>query len=226
MSPILCGAAGMPGLGQAPYPEGMTSAPGPRRPSAAVYRRRRLVAAVVALLVLSLMIWGVSAGVRAIAHAVSGDPAAQAPATPSEAAPTSEAPAGANPDGSCPAKALTVTGSTDQRSYAAQAEPVLILTLRNTLQVPCTANVGTKQQEFLVTSGSDRIFSTKDCQTKAEDLEYTLTPGKDEVVRFTWKRVRSQPGCEPVAASPRAGTYTLQVSLGKKKADPVRFQLH
>jgi len=221
----------------------MSSAPGPQRPSAAVYRRRRLVVALAALFVLLLLVWGVVAGVRAVTHVGNKEttpPAAASGGTQAEGAPSgtgsdagtdgspassSAAPAGANPDGTCPNSAVTVKASTDRRNYAAGQNPVLILTLRNTLSVPCTANVGTTQQEFVVTSGSDRIFSTKDCAKKPEDLDYTLTPGKDEVVRFTWKRQRSQPGCLPIKATPRAGTYTLKVSLGKRESETVQFVL-
>jgi hypothetical protein len=223
----------------------MTSAPGPQRPSAAVYRRRRMVVGIAALVILGLVIWGVVAGIGALASAIGGKPAAgqsQEPApatgaTPTQStgaatdatdatdAPASGTPAGANPDGSCPSGAVKITASTDRASYTGKQKPVLQLELMNTLEVACTANVGTSVQEFLITSGSDRIFSTKDCQKDAQDYEVQLQPGKKEQANFTWQRNRSQAGCTPVAAEPRSGTYTLQVKLGKLTSDKVQFQL-
>ncbi|RII43331.1 hypothetical protein DWB68_03265 [Galactobacter valiniphilus] len=214
----------------------MTSAPGPQRPSAAVYRRRRIVVGVAALVILGLIVWGAVAGIGALASAIGGNPEAsqsqstQAPqgsATPSdEASSPSGTPAGANPDGSCPAAAVQIKASTDKASYTAKEKPVLQLELVNTLKVACKANVGPSVQEFIVTSGSDRIFSTKDCQKDAQDYEIQLEPGKTEQANFTWQRNRTQPGCTPVAAEPRPGTYTLQVKLGKTTSEKVQFRLN
>ena len=222
----------------------MSTGPGPARPSASVYRRRRLVVAIGALVVLALVLWGVVAGVKAISHAMSPKPASSAQQTPGSGTPTASGdgeassdpsdtsapgttgtPVGANPDGSCPSGAVKVTASTSKQSYGAKEKPEFVLTLRNTLKVACTTNVGTTQQEFLVTSGSDRIFSTKDCPDKPADLQYTLEPGQDETARFTWGRERSLPNCAPIATEPRPGTYTLQISLGKTASDKVQFIL-
>lgn len=207
----------------------MSTGQGSPRPSAAVYRRRRIVVGIAALLVIALLIWGVSAIVGAIRGPGPDKTAAPAPepSQSSSAAPASSsgAPAGVNPDGSCPAGAVKVTASTDKASYASGAKPVLIMTLRNTLSVPCTTNVGTKEQEFVVTSGTDRIFSTKDCQKDAVDTQFQLEPGKDEQARFTWNRARSLTKCAAIDAKPRPGMYTLQVMLGKAESEKVQFAL-
>lgn len=213
----------------------MVNMTSPQRPSAAVYRRRRLVVAIAALVVLALVIWGIVAGVRGIASAFSGhddknasqgEKKQKAAGGGSSQKAQSPKPAGANPDGTCPAGAVTITGSTDHPSYGAGQKPVLVMTLKNSLDDPCTLDVGTGAQEFLITSGSDRIFSTKDCQAQGAKTELELEPGKEETARFTWGRDRSQPKCAPTNATPRAGTYTLKVSLGKLEAKPVQFNLN
>lgn len=227
---------------------GMSSGPGPQRPSAQVYRRRRIVVLIAALVVVILVIWGLVAGVRAVtgggdpddgAGSATGSAAASADAgtgsgdatggdasgSASAKASDGASPAGVNPDGSCPHGAIEVTASTDQKSYASGQKPVLILTLRNKLTEACTADVGTKQQKFTITSGSDRIFSTSDCQEDAESTELSLEPGKKEQARFTWDRTRSLPKCADIATKPRTGTYTLKVALGKTTSDPVQFVL-
>lgn len=210
----------------------MSTSPGPQRPSAAVYRRRRIVVGIAALVVLALLVWGIVAGVRGVAGLFDKDNDKSTSAKASEAAKADPAssgtptPAGANPDGTCPAGAVKITAGTDKQSYGAKDKPVLLMKLKNSLDDPCTLDVGTKQQEFLITSGSDRIYSTKDCQADGKSTKLELEPGKEETARFTWDRERSQPKCEPVSVKPRAGTYTLKVTLGKLASKPVQFNLN
>lgn len=125
----------------------------------------------------------------------------------------------------CSSPDLSVSGGTDQTSYAADAQPVLELRVENLGEEPCVTNVGTAQQKFTITSGSDRIFSTEDCQVDGTDVNLMLEPGVQETARFTWDRTRSAPGCAEVTATPGAGTYRLEVSLGDKTAQPVAFTL-
>ncbi|MGO1319557.1 MAG: hypothetical protein ACTMIK_04815 [Galactobacter sp.] len=210
----------------------MSTSPGPQRPNAAVYRRRRLVVGVLALVVLGLLVWGVVAGVRGVAglfdkgEEKSSSATASGTPKPGPASSSTPTPAGANPDGSCPAGAVAITAGTDKQSYGANEKPVLLMKLKNSLDDPCTLDVGTKNQEFLITSGSDRIYSTKDCQADGESTELELEPGKEETARFTWDRERSQAKCEPISVKPRAGTYTLKVTLGKLESKPVQFSLN
>ena len=70
--------------------------------------------------------------------------------------------------------------------------------------VPCEVNVGTSQMEFLVTSGADRIFSSKDCQSASEDLIKTIAPGASETANFPWHATGRVEGCQAVAAKPGA----------------------
>lgn len=183
---------------------------------------------IIALIVLVLLVWGIVAGVRAIAGAFGGHESKSNASQSHHSEPEKKgtpSPAGANPDGTCPAGAVKISASTDHPSYAGDAKPVLVMTLRNSLDDPCTMDVGTANQEFLITSGSDRIFSTKDCQSKGAKTKMELEPGKEETARFTWERKRSQPKCAPVHAKPRPGTYTLKISLGKLESEPVQFNL-
>jgi len=134
------------------------------------------------------------------------DDAAEEPADP------------ANPN-ACTAEQVQVTAVTDADSYPAEQQPLLSLTLTNTGSAPCIATVGTDVQEYVVTSGSDRIWSSKDCQTNPAPAEVTLEPGTPlSTTPFAWQRVRSEPGgaCEGerTAAIGGGATYRLQVSIG------------
>lgn len=208
-----------------------------RKPSPRVYKRRRQVAAVLALLIVGGLVW---AGI-AIAGLFRDDqkpaPAAAAPtsavpapsasptATATASASASPTPTPTSTEPVCNPASIKVTGSTDAETYAPDQEPVLSLTVSNTGEVPCPVNVGTSQMEFLITSGEDRVFSSRDCQEGAEDLEVTIEPGGSETARFTWERIRSTPECAVVDSVPGPGQYVFQTRLGERTSDEIAFTL-
>ena len=236
-------------------PSGVTQAgasqPRPTRPSPAVYRRRRLVALVLLLAILALLVWGVAA----IVGLFRGEPAAAGQAVPSAsvtapqpapsaadpsasplAATAGEAGAGdaaageattASSDGiaACTEADIAVAASTSRKSYASSQTPVLVMTITNVGSSACRLNVGTSQQDFSVSSGSDRIYSSSDCLADPTDLDITIKAGRSETARFTWERRRSAPGCKAVSAKPRPGTYVLTVKLGETTSGKVPFVL-
>ena len=213
----------------------------PRRPSPAVYRRRRLVAGVLALLVLTGLVFAVIGVVRALSPdeapaqatlpaptltAPGSAPAATgAPATPAGKPPAAQPSAGANPETLCATDKVRVSASTDAEIYPAGATPVLTLTVTNTGETACEINVGTTQMEFVVASGSDRIFSSVDCQDGAQDYIKKLEPGASETANFPWNRNRSAPGCAPVASNPNPGYYMFTARLGQISSENAVFQL-
>jgi hypothetical protein len=82
--------------------------------------------------------------------------------------------------------------------------------------------------EYMITSGSDRIFSSKDCQAEETDLMKTIAPGKSETANFPWQRNRTVQGCEAVEAKP--GTdgayYVFTARLASKTSPKAVFQLY
>lgn len=217
---------------------GNTRAPGtPRRPSPGVARRRRIVVAVLALILLGGLVWGgiMVAGLFRASQPTTGTATT---GTAESAAPTSAAPTTPTPTGSaeptestttagpvCDPAGVTVLASADSESYPADRQPVFTLTVTNTGDAECTVNVGTSQMEFLISSGGDRIFSSLDCQEGAQDLEKTIPPGGTETAEFTWPRLRSVPGCEAVEALPSSGEYELVTKLGERVSEPTGFTL-
>ncbi|MCY1157567.1 MAG: hypothetical protein MOP51_588 [Citricoccus sp.] len=227
-----------------------------RPQSPEVYRRRRIVALVLVVLVLALVVglvgWIVSlfrpGGDEQPGNPGGHDtPSVTAPASPvgtggtdapdsagqATGEPTGEPSASASPsatEGSIGATAcqpgdLVISAATDRQSYPEGEDPVLELRVDNTGDEPCEANLGTSQQVFTVYSGSDRIFSTQDCQVEGDDAMMEISPDEQERSRFSWPRVRSAPGCAEVGSEPRSGTYRLEVSLGELTAQPVSFTL-
>lgn len=123
-----------------------------------------------------------------------------------------------------PAK-IAVAASTDKAVYAPTENPVLTLKVTNQNPIPCPVNVGTSQMEYLVASGADRIFDSKDCQDGSADLVKTLAPGASETANFPWPRVRSTEGCKAVTIKPRPGQYVLTTSLGSIQSKKAVFEL-
>ncbi|MET3143252.1 UNVERIFIED_ORG: hypothetical protein ABIB19_002915 [Arthrobacter sp. UYEF10] len=200
-----------------------------RQPSAAVYRRRRLFMGTALLMAVALTFGGF-----AVAGALSGtEPAAStggatesAPApvpSPSETAGTEPT---ATPTPSCSQNLVTVSASTDKAAYGPDENPLLTLKVTNGGTMPCEVNIGTSQMEFLVTSGADRIFSSKDCQAKSEDLMKTIAPGASETANFPWARNRTLEGCSPIEAKPGAGGsyYIFTAKLGSRASPKAVFQ--
>ena len=194
-----------------------------------MYRRRRLFVGAILLLVLSLAV----GGFVAISNAISGatppagasDSARQG--TPGAPSPGPAASGGQTPSPSqgCDAKLVTVTAATDKPTYAPGQKPLLTLKVTNGNRVPCEVNIGTSQMEYVITSGSDRIFSSRDCQAESKDLVKTLAPGRSETANFLWGRNRTVEGCTAVAAQPAAGTYVFTARLGTRTSPKAVFQL-
>lgn len=213
-----------------------TSRTAAKRPvSAAVYRRRRVFVGGAFLLVLAVVLGiltaaGVFRGTteqasstessppEAAETAAAGDPASAPSAEPSPTAPATP---------TCDQGLVTVAAATDKTIYAASEQPMLTLQVTNGGTVACEVNMGTSQMEFLITSGTDRIFSSRDCQAKSEDLVKVIQPGQSESANFPWQRNRSVEGCEPIAAVPGAGGayYVYVAKLGARTSQKAVFQL-
>jgi hypothetical protein len=202
-----------------------------RRPVSPVYRRRRLFVGAVLLLVLAIVLGGfvaVSTALNAGGTAATdagGQAAESQPADGGAAAPAATPAPTAT--GGCQENLVTVTAATDKAAYAPGEDPLLTLKVTNGNKVPCQVNLGTSQMEFLITSGSDRIFSSQDCQAESADLVRTLAPGQSETANFPWQRNRTVQGCTPIQATPGAGGayYVFTARLANKTSPKAVFQL-
>jgi len=208
-----------------------------RKPVNPIYRRRRLFVGAILLLVLALAVGGLVALSNAFnggtPASTAGDPPQQEkpgtsqPAGDASASATASATPTPSPTTGCDEKLLTVSAATDKPAYGPGENPLLTLKVTNGNQVPCEVNIGTSQMEYLVTSGSDRIFSSKDCQAESSDLVKIIAPGKSETANFPWDRNRSAEGCKVVEAQPGAGGayYVFTARLGNKTSPKAVFQL-
>ena len=182
-----------------------------------VYVRRRLLVllgllAVIAAVVLIILKPGSSGGAASSREVQVPEDlvaAEQADAAKDSAKDSAEVP-------ECGAGQLAVTPVTDRESYAAGELPQLALSVENTADAPCAADLGTAGLTFEITSGSDQVWRSADCQTDADHRPVILEPGTPLTTEdLPWDRTRSDPetcGIEREAVAAGGASYHLHVS--------------
>lgn len=198
---------------------------GPQPPS--VYWRRRLllglgVLAVIVVIILIVVRPGAT-------PSGSNTPSPSNTTTPSGTpSPSFTSAAGGE---ACNAGQIAISAVTDSNSYAAGVQPLLSMTITNIGAAACTFDVGTAAQEYIITSGTDLIWSSKDCQTGEAANEQVLEPGVElTTTPFAWDRTRSSTTTcnteRPAAVANADGpTYKLQVKLGTIESTETAFRL-
>ncbi|MFJ2504424.1 MULTISPECIES: hypothetical protein [unclassified Microbacterium] len=199
------------------------------RPSAAVYRRRRLVVVIGLILLVAAIgigIWLLIAKPWAAADA-SPKPTSSSSETPTTTPTTDAESPSPSPSSeqtpaivACEAKDVEVSAVTDAETYAAGVLPKLSISLTNKGTKDCTLDVGSTTQVFTISSGADVWWRSTDCQENPSSMIATLTAGttvtsKDPV---TWDRTRSSvETCdqENRQRAPGGGaSYHVEVSIG------------
>lgn len=187
---------------------------------ASVYRRRRIVVglgalAVVLVIVLLIVRPGAADEGTKPAGGTSSETPSADPQTPSQAP--------ADPSALCDPGDITVTPVADATEYRSEQTPMVSLKIVNSGVVPCSFDVGTGAQEYLIMSGSDRIWSSRDCQKDPASLIQVLEPGVElETTPIPWDRTRSAKStCDEKRPAVVAGgaTYRLSVSVGEAKSE-------
>ena len=179
--------------------------------SSKVYWRRRLFVGLGALAVIVIIVLIVS---RPGSGATGKNPV-NTPTT--SVTPSAAAAAGKASDACAPAN-ITLEAVTDQTSYAAGVNPKIAMKITNTGAGSCTINLGSTQQELIITSGTETIWDSKDCQTAAVDTPTVMTAGQSLTTpSIPWDRTRSSTTtCQTSRPGVTAGgaSYHLGVKLG------------
>lgn len=222
-------AAGKSAAGSAGKTTAKTTAKSVSQPkvSAKVYRRRRIVAGVMALVVIAALVVGgfFVAGLFGANTQDETQSGVAGKSSTGKAKPPAKV--GTPPSAVCDEAGIKVSASADKPSYTGEEKPVLTLQVTNSGKAHCDINVGTSQMEFVITSGDDIIFNSKFCQTEATDLVKNLAPGASEKANMVWNLNRTAPECAQVVSEPGRGgaTYVLVATLGKWSSQKVPFTL-
>jgi hypothetical protein len=220
----------------------------------AVYWRRRLVALLIAMTVLSLISWaffgalGTSAGPSGARPGHGGTshggaaPGGSGPGgadqgganssnsqspTSSPAAPGAGARPAAASSGSRPCSRGDVVLSllASQPAYASPRLPQFSIDVVGTGRPTCTFNVGARHVALVIRSGSVRVWSSADCPRGSGSLVLDLQRGVPTTLSITWNRQTSSPGCAGPSSAMPAGTYSATVADGGLDSNSVAFRL-
>jgi len=184
---------------------------GPQPPK--VYWRRRLILGLGALAVIVIIILIVTRlGSSSPSPANTTKPSGAPSVTPSAGA--SAPAAGA----ACVPARIKLVAVSDKTTYASTDQPQISMSITNTGTVDCTINLGSTQQQLVITSGSETIWDSKDCQTAPVDAPVTLKPGVAVTTpAIPWDRTRSSKStCNASRPPVTAGgaSYHLGVKVG------------
>jgi hypothetical protein len=187
-----------------------------------VYWRRRLIVGLAALAVVIVVILIVVSAQGA------GKPGAKPGNTNTSTPPTT--PPATTAVKACDPKKIEVEAITNAASYAAGELPKLSLSIKNTGTVKCTFPAGSDKQEYLITSGAERIWSSKDCQKSPVPATATLDPGVPVGAGpIEWDRTRSSTTtCTKTRpqVTAKGASYHLSVLVnGVESAKTVQFVL-
>lgn len=199
---------------------------------ASTYWRRRAVLLGVLVLVLLVLRSCVGGSPRATLAGRPGPSASPSPSSSSKAGtgPTLLAAPTASPTatavGTCSDSQLQLSSRSDASTYAVGSTPRFTLSVRNTSSVACRRDLGGDAVELLVYSGSDRIWSNRDCGKHDDRSVQLLRAGASLETSVFWSGKRSAPGCTGTPVAAKAGTYTLRAAVGTLHASVIVFQLH
>jgi len=198
------------------------------QPSSTYWRRRLVVGlGLIAIIIVIILI--------VVQPGSGGTPAAdKVPAASDTPEPVADEEAPPADGAACAEGAVTVVPITDQDNYAAGAQPLLSLSITNTGTTACTFSAGSDVQEYIISSGEERIWSSKDCQSAPVADVRTLEPATTlTTTPFAWGLTRSEPEnpaiCEPGQPTVITGgaTYRLGVSVnGVESTDDKSFILN
>ena len=118
---------------------------------------------------------------------------------------------------------ITVTASTDAATYPVGATPRLRMRILNTSKESCRRDVGAAANELIVNRGSERFWSSDDCNPPGKADVVTLAAGQSYSVTLAWVGQASQPKCPANQPQASAGSYTLVGRNGDLMSKPEPF---
>jgi hypothetical protein len=141
------------------------------------------------------------------------------PARPDKATTTAQ---GVRP---CPAGDVVISLFAAQYSYGPHDVPQFEVDVVSTAPRLCTFNLGVKNVRLLIRSGSARVWGSADCARGAGPQVTKLAKGVPAVLRISWDRKTSVPGCRLPGRVAQPGTYTATAYSGQFRTQTMIFVL-
>lgn len=215
--------------------------PAPPQVSQRTYWIRRTVALLILIALITLVVFGVKAIVRAVTGAGNKDkgsnsapqssptketPASeQTPDTDKSNAPDEELePAQADGPQECdPALLETTVGAPSTQFSVGQTNQFTVLT-KYTGTEKCTLDVGVATRTLTIFSGDDRIWSSADCDQSGSSV-MLMEKGTQDTSQIAWDMNRSEKGCTKDLPKAKPGTYRAILHTGGKDLEPYVFNV-
>jgi hypothetical protein len=129
----------------------------------------------------------------------------------------------AQPSGPCAPEDVAVTP--EVRNPVGGSEIVIALTVRTLVSPACTFDVSARSVTMSITSGSDPIWSTRECRRAMPTTNVVARKDLATYVYVTWNGRRSDDTCSRLTEWARPGWYHVRVAaLGGEPADE-QFEL-
>lgn len=122
---------------------------------------------------------------------------------------------------------VVLTATPNPFTSGAGSLPQFDVSVEHVSLSPCLLSTTADGTELLITSGSDRIFSSLDCTDDGSfpDTELLLADGATEMFQVNWTRQRSSEGCGTPTSTPGDGFYWAEITVQGIAAEPVQFEL-
>lgn len=124
----------------------------------------------------------------------------------------------------CEPGRLGVRAEVTQSPVEAGKPVVFTVRLLNSGSDPCQLTIDSKTLRVLVTSGSDHIWDTADCQGLPE-VPVVLKAKEQRNLAVHWPGVRSREGCPSEQPAAKPGYYAADVTVGGVGPVRTRFRL-
>jgi len=126
----------------------------------------------------------------------------------------------------CPGAAIVLSLFAAKYSYPAHALPQFEVDVVSTAPRTCTFDLGAQSVQLLIRAGGkDRVWGSADCVRSPGHRVTRLVRGVPAVVRISWDRKTSAPGCRLPRKAAQPGTYTATAYSGKLLSPTLIFVL-
>jgi len=95
----------------------------------------------------------------------------------------------------------------------------------NPVDEGCKATVNADKLTVTVTSGTDLIWSTNQCDKAVQAATLVVATGKQAAVTVPWNGHRSRPGCLPGQPVAKPGTYVVKAEYDGRLSSAQAFQV-
>jgi hypothetical protein len=124
----------------------------------------------------------------------------------------------------CAPGAVTLRLSSPQYWYQAGKMPSFTVHAVSHEEQPCRFNMGTKFVSVVIASAR-RIWSSADCVSGSGSNMIVLARGRPAVLRVSWDRRTSSPGCSGTSYAAAPGEYTVIAVAGRLRSKTVNLVL-